>query len=349
MRVVPDLAVARLLARLLIALLMFAGSARAWNDTGHLIVALKVWDALTAQEQARLATLLAAHPRFPADFSQGRARGLQGVAERARWDFAWAAAWPDYARGFDRERSLATREALVARYHFSRWHYVNLPTLLSRDEVWQRALQPSLRFEPKRAQTNRQAMTLNLVQALIWQRAQLNRAPPADAAVALCWVLHLVGDLHQPLHSTSLYARGRLEEGDRGGNELRLDAAGESWPPAAKLHASNLHALWDAALGTTRARRQLDAIVRALPTPDVTVANVAFADWAQESRTIADHEVYTPAIRAAVAASLRTASGSIVVPVDDAYRVRMVRIAKNRAAVAAARLLVVLKSAAVDR
>ncbi len=45
---------------------------------------------------------------------------------------------------------------------------------------------------------------------------------------ALKWIVHLVGDLHQPLHCT--------DDHDRGGNDLRLRFFGR---------ATNLHAVWD--------------------------------------------------------------------------------------------------------
>jgi hypothetical protein len=53
----------------------------------------------------------------------------------------------------------------------------------------------------------------------------------ADRATALKWVVHLVGDIHQPLHAG--------ERGDRGGNDVKVTFNG---------NATNLHALWDSGL-----------------------------------------------------------------------------------------------------
>lgn len=53
----------------------------------------------------------------------------------------------------------------------------------------------------------------------------------ADRATALKWVVHLVGDIHQPLHAG--------ERGDRGGNDVRVTFNGKS---------TTLHALWDSGL-----------------------------------------------------------------------------------------------------
>ena len=57
----------------------------------------------------------------------------------------------------------------------------------------------------------------------------------AEKAVALCWVAHLVGDIHQPLHNSELYDQN-FPTGDRGGNLFKVVLGQESIP---------LHVLWD--------------------------------------------------------------------------------------------------------
>ena len=54
---------------------------------------------------------------------------------------------------------------------------------------------------------------------------------PDQRALALRFIVHIVGDLHQPLHN------GR--PGDRGGNEVKVKWFGRD---------TNLHAIWDSAL-----------------------------------------------------------------------------------------------------
>ncbi len=56
-------------------------------------------------------------------------------------------------------------------------------------------------------------------------------APDAQKLVALKYVVHFVGDLHQPLHL------GYLD--DRGGNQYQIQAY---------KRGSNLHSLWDSSL-----------------------------------------------------------------------------------------------------
>jgi S1/P1 Nuclease len=63
-------------------------------------------------------------------------------------------------------------------------------------------------------------------------------------AIALAWLFHFVGDIHQPLHTAKLF-----NVGDRGGNEIcvRVTQAGQPM---------DLHRFWD---GVTTFRRQRSA------------------------------------------------------------------------------------------
>jgi len=100
-----------------------------------------------------------------------------------------------------------------------------------------------------------------------------------DAAVALAYIIHLVGDVHQPLHA--------FDDNDRGANcvETRL--------PHSRRRIS-LHADWDTALvpsGNTPAlARSLDRtygrhLALGSPSPD---------DWAWESHILAEQYAYGP-------------------------------------------------------
>jgi hypothetical protein len=68
--------------------------------------------------------------------------------------------------------------------------------------------------------------------------------------------MHLVGDIHQPLHAVSRFTH-ELPQGDLGGNRVRLCA------PPCRL---KLHYFWDAALGFGTPAEVL-ALPRRLPTP----------------------------------------------------------------------------------
>lgn len=72
-----------------------------------------------------------------------------------------------------------------------------------------------------------------VVDALMQQASVLSSrgAPPHERLVALKWVVHLVADIHQPLHAGF--------GDDKGGNTFQVQALG---------HGTNLHALWDSGL-----------------------------------------------------------------------------------------------------
>src|SRR6266436_8860325 len=60
---------------------------------------------------------------------------------------------------------------------------------------------------------------------------------PEQKAIALAWLFHLVGDIHQPLHTAQLFTV-EYPKGDRGGNEIcfRVTQAGQPM---------DLHRFWD--------------------------------------------------------------------------------------------------------
>ena len=124
-------------------------------------------------------------------------------------------------------RDLLGRESLAAvstwadsirndRPETSPWHYVNIPVI---DSV----------YRPERYCPGGDCV----VAALERQIGVLaNRgASKAERAEALKWVVHLVEDIHMPLHAG--------DRGDRGGNDVQLTFLGR---------ATNLHALWDGGL-----------------------------------------------------------------------------------------------------
>lgn len=92
-------------------------------------------------------------------------------------------------------------------------------------------------------------------------------APDAQRLVALKYVVHLVADLHQPLHA------GHAD--DRGGNRYQVQAFGSG---------TNLHALWDTGLLRERNQttRMLVHTLKTLPTP-AQAQNLDLADAARES------------------------------------------------------------------
>ncbi|MGQ0813727.1 MAG: S1/P1 nuclease [Gemmatimonadota bacterium] len=102
---------------------------------------------------------------------------------------------------------------------------------------------------------------------------------------ALKWVLHFVGDLHQPLHA------GRPE--DLGGNRVFVDFFGDSGRPDRR---NNLHSVWDSQMlhraghQWPAASRQLSAELSADETRGWETLNVTA--WTNESYRLCEAFVY---------------------------------------------------------
>ena len=127
----------------------------------------------------------------------------------------------------------------------------------------------------------------NVAQAVKHCQATLaSDAPPSDKARAYCWLLHLVGDLHQPIHSTALFCE-RFPTGDRGGNSIPL------------VQGDNLHSLWDNLLGRSHKPNDVKWEAAALkPWKADTSGDVSA--WITESHELAKSFAYSPEIVQAV-------------------------------------------------
>ena len=80
----------------------------------------------------------------------------------------------------------------------------------------------------------------NIVKALEDNVNILKTSTDKDAqAQALRFIIHFVGDIHQPLHSATRVTRAN-PEGDRGGNLVSIMVAGKK---------TNLHSYWDGGIG----------------------------------------------------------------------------------------------------
>src|SRR5205814_136992 len=130
---------------------------------------------------------------------------------------------------------------------------------------------------------------------------------------ALPWLLHLAGDIHQPLHVIQRFTED-FPRGDRGGNSVRLRGT------------SKLHSYWDSRLGMSQTDRFLaqlaETIERRHPAPRQIEMNPAH--WAEESFKLKD-QVY------AFTGSGTTDSPAVL---SDAYAVKARDIAYAQAAMA---------------
>jgi hypothetical protein len=106
--------------------------------------------------------------------------------------------------------------------------------------------------------------------------------PVEERRVALRFVIHLVGDLHQPLHVG--------DDGDRGGNDTQVRFF---------TRGSNMHRVWDSGIidRAGRAEHAWLADLTAIDTPEARAQAMAGAveDWATESLLAARGAYQDPA------------------------------------------------------
>jgi hypothetical protein len=191
-----------------------------WDATGHRTVAAIAWEHMTPRARARSVELLLHGPPLANFASLRPPQGSEAARDRAL--FLNAATWADLVRNRNQPWHV---------YHHPTWHYA--------DFYWD--------VEGGRAHDipNTGPDSLNAAERIVALSATLVDSSAADTtrAVALAWVLHLVGDIHQPLHCSSRVTPAEpLPKGDEGGNTFHLD------------DARNLHAYWDRILDEAIAR-----------------------------------------------------------------------------------------------
>jgi hypothetical protein len=196
-------------------------------------------------------------------------------ATQDHWIFLQAATWPDVCRGTVDDRPY--------------WHYIHWEPLY---------LDPSDRdalakdFHDNNSAEYPTSTTpdkYNVMQALAHNRAIVaSNAGPDQKAVAYSWIMHLVGDLHQPLHATALYSVEKFAKGDQGGNKIRV------------TQGRNLHSLWDGLLGRRDQLREVEREAIELSDRkkygkvwDTAAKKRDPAKWVAESFELAKSDAYT--------------------------------------------------------
>jgi hypothetical protein len=301
-----------------------AAPASAWNDFGHMQAAALAWQRLTPQARVRVTALLKLNPSY------GRwTRGVK-AAQRDRVAFLRASTWADAIKGDSRYRNddekapaasqnLGYRDLLRHKY----WHYVDQP------------------FSPDGARLPAVPEPNAATQVELFRRVLSAPGGSEDVkSYDLTWLLHLVADLHQPLHCVERYERSD-RDGDRGGNEVKLRAA-ES-PALCEDprfcpfgEPDNLHILWDGLTGASYSVASVDAENARLPEPSARKAGrLDTATWLAEGLALAKTHVY--------AAPIGRGHGPFAMTRE--YQEQALRLARKRISLAGARLAGVLNEA----
>ena len=124
------------------------------------------------------------------------------------------------------------------------------------------------------------------------ERIVKNETDPERKAIALAWLFHLVGDIHQPLHVSQIFTLD-YPNGDRGGNEICVRVTQFGQP-------MDLHRFWDGVITSSQNLTRLCNEATALRNRQefqrsqlAELGKTDFESWAKESFEIAAKIAYT--------------------------------------------------------
>lgn len=290
----------------LLFLLIAGQSAQAWNELGHITIAEIAFRQMSAEEREAVVRILRHHPHIDTYFK--KPSGLDMPEDE--WLFMRASTWCDSVRpprDFDRAK-LKTHP--VYKFHRGPWHYIDYPYTAGQ-QVGAKLPPPLVPNEDEKTDAIQQLnQTKGILSGTITQDAGIAEGvtPEQNKAVRLCWLFHVVGDLHQPLHTTALvdqqlFAAPNFD--DAGGNFCFIRTNKNNRP-------LNLHAYWDGLLGLASgwrdgkdATKMLQDVERGRILADVLTHGALaaekltelkdhpdYADWAQEGYRLCATIVY---------------------------------------------------------
>jgi hypothetical protein len=226
--------------------------AAAWGDEGHAVVALVAQSFLEPAVRTQVNALLAAD-----------------ADNLTAHDIASAATWADRYREANIDGSRArTRQ----------WHFADIE-ITAPDANKACFDHPVLPAGTLASNGPAADCVVDKIEQFAAELAS-PKTDPEERIVALKFLVHFVGDLHQPLHSA--------DDHDRGGNDKRVSAD--------TFRAGNLHHFWDTefvGLLETDAKSIAADLIRHIPKEQMQKWQAGKpADWAMETFYVAKAGAY---------------------------------------------------------
>lgn len=306
----------RSLTVLILCLMLAIPPANAWNSIGHMAVAYVAWQQLTPATRLRAIALLKKNPFYKKKWLTYIPKGTS-TDDQNLYLFMMAATWPDEIKasnsGYKNDSDTPPNTAEATKntgyrdkYMHKYWHFIDTP--FSTDGT---AL-PSIPAPNAETQIG------------VFKQVLASNASDSLKSYDLVWLMHLVGDVHQPLHATARVIAAN-PKGDAGGNDVKLANA-----------PGNLHAYWDDILGTGTTEDFKTAVkaAQSLPAAGPNASDLNEADWVQESFHLAQSNVYV------------TPVGPTDGPytLDDSYKTAALATSQQQIALAGARLANLLEA-----
>lgn len=227
-----------------------------------MIIAAEAYRELSPALQARVTEILKAHPDY-VKWEGSYGKYGDGI-EMPLYIFMRASTWPDEIRrggGAD------------SKFDHPHWHYVDYPLE-----------PPSFFLKPGPSPNDDVLFGIGQCEKFLHDSA----TSPELKAVYLSYLIHLVGDIHQPLHCCSL-VNATYPKGDKGGNDFYIIPGSRG---------IKLHSFWDQLLGSRlHERTQLNEAVRiAAEHPRASLPELKTAktplEWSMEGRHLAIDKAY---------------------------------------------------------
>ena len=271
------------------AMALVTEHARAWGGQGHRLVGLIAAERLTPVAKQQVAHLL--DGQSLADVSSWADTITSDQWQTSVWHYLNI---PPGAAGYDRNRDCPRQPNAAPGSRGDRWR----DCVVDRIGYWE-------------------------------QRLGDQTLDRADRATALKFVVHFIGDLHQPFHALGV---------GRGGNDVHVRVFGEAncGKDAQKLTPCNLHSVWDGRLIAHRNlddRAYLDALRKLIAARSLGSGSPGTpAGWAEQSWKLGKEALVTPGTN-----------------IDEAYFTRHIRVIDERMALGGIRLAAVLNRVLTTR
>jgi len=243
---------------LAVSALLLPNSVMAWGGAGHQLIAAEAYRQLSPELKAEAFEVLKSHPDFE---KWTNAYHPNANFDLAAYVFMRSSTWPDEIRRSGN------------KYDHPNWHFIDYPLR-----------PPAFTFEPDARPTD------NVLFGIAESEKALSNTnvDPETRAAMLSYLVHLVGDEHQPLHCESLF-NADYPNGDKGGNNFYV-------MPAQRV--VGLHSIWDGLLGSSINPRtqwnyaiQLEAKFPTNALHELT-AHTTPKEWSLESRELAIEKGY---------------------------------------------------------
>ncbi len=310
-----EITMKRIIGKALISAFVVFGatvSGYAWDDVGHKITGYIAWQRMSPAARENVIKILRAAPEDSHLSVYYQAYGVRSDADKQLDYFMLVPTWADIVR----DRAFPVR---FAKYNKGDWHYTS---------VFWRQVNGRAEIIADKEPDGQAVEKLKEFDQTLRDPAVSDK----DKAIALAWFLHIGGDIHQPLHTSSRVTEVE-PEGDRGGNTFLISPQG-----TARGDEQNLHWFWDSIVprnipfnfGLSEGeyvRHIANAMISRYPFESLK-SDLKLSDqtsWKDESLTLAQTEVFRSDLR------------RFEMP-SDAYRRNALSVAERRLTLAGYRM-----------